>query len=179
MWLYPWRPNPGTPKPFCTALGKSGQALGSGSQATGSRPPTGNQEPRPPATLLLYGCPHPGLPLGRTQRQSPRAQPRTPGHTQPNSHLRQRSKQESATPKFVRCSGLWATGNLGAIFQRISSSASPETVSPADLRWGGLTNGFLRMESQFVHRPGVAWQLVQNPPGCGVPHVDKPTRESL
>lgn len=82
---------------------------------------------------------------------------------------------------FPRFFNTWGLGHQHYLccFMEDQHLAGSESVSPADLIWGGLTDRFLWMESQFVHRPCVAWQLVQNPPGCGVPHIDKPTRQSL
>lgn len=86
--------------------------------------------------------------------------------------------QWTSFPQFFN---IWGLGHQHYLccFMEDQHTASSESLSPADLIWGGLTNRFLWMESQLVHRPRVAWQLVQNPPGCGVPHIDKPTRQSL
>jgi len=73
---------------------------------------------------------HPGLPPGRTRKQSPRAQPGTPGHTQPSSCLRESSRQHSATPKLI--SGTRGSGPqaISGLFPRRSAGQSALKLFP-------------------------------------------------
>lgn len=103
-------------------------------------PPTGDQQPRPPATLLLYGCPHPGLPLGRTQK-SPCAQARTPGTPSP-SPIYGRGASRSLLPlnlSDTRCAGpqaIWGPFSRGSAVQPALKLLPLTTCSGEDLLMG-------------------------------------------
>lgn len=47
---------------------------------------------------------------------------------------------------------------------------------PTPQSQGGLTDGFVGVESHLIDGAGVSWQLIQNSPARGVPHVHKPAR---